>query len=225
MQSKEHWENVYSTKAADAVSWFQRHAEHSLRLIHDTKIPKSAAIIDVGGGASVLVDNLLAEGYSNITVLDISGAALNATKQRLRADAERVRWIEADITCAPLDTGAYHLWHDRAAFHFLTDPDERKIYVETMSRAVKSGGHVIVATFAEDGPTKCSGLPVMRYSAEGLRSQFGNQFTLVEHVTGPTNSLRHRAAVQTIAASENRRRFRIYRGDNADGAQDVRRST
>ena len=185
MQSKEHWEHVYSTKATNAVSWFQEHAEHSLRLVRKTNISKSAAIIDIGGGASTFVDDLIADGYTNITVLDISRAALEAAKQRLGANAGRVDWIEADATKASLPTHAYDLWHDRAAFHFLIDPDDRKIYVAAVLQAVKPGGHVIVATFAEDGPMKCSGLPVMRYDAEELRAQFGDSFTLVDHFKQP----------------------------------------
>ena len=181
MQSKAHWERVYSSKATDAVSWFQVHAETSLRLIKETGLPRDGAIIDVGGGASTLVDDLLALGYSNLTVLDLSAAALRAAKERLGSDADKITWLEADITKVELARDAYDLWHDRAVFHFLTRDEDRHAYVEAVLRAVKPGGHVIVATFAEDGPEQCSGLPVMRYSAEALHAEFGAPFTLVRH--------------------------------------------
>ena len=181
MQSKEHWERVYSTKAVDAVSWFQAHAETSLRLIDGTAVPLNAAIVDVGGGASTLVDDLLARGYANVTVLDISAAALRAAQDRLGSRAGLARWVEADITKVELPPRYYDVWHDRAVFHFLTDAQERHAYVDALLHAVKPGGHVIVATFAEDGPTQCSGLPVRRYSAAELHSEFGAPFTLVRH--------------------------------------------
>ena len=181
MQSKEHWENVYTTKAIDAVSWFQEHAENSLKLIQQTGVPLSAAIIDIGGGASTLVDDLLAKGYSNLSVLDLSAAALNASQTRLGAKASDVNWVVADITKADLPVQSYDVWHDRAVFHFLTSAEDRQAYVQTVLRAVKPGGHVIVATFAEDGPLQCSGLPVMRYNPDELHAEFGEPFTLVHH--------------------------------------------
>ena len=184
MQKKAHWEQVYSTKEIDAVSWFQAHAELSVRLIHDTGVPLTAAIIDVGGGASTLVDDLLHNGYSRISVLDLSAAALAAARQRLGARAVAVQWLEANVTDVGLPSHAYDVWHDRAVFHFLTSPEERQAYVRTVLRAVKPGGHVIVATFAEDGPSQCSGLPVNRYSANQLHGEFckfGEPFTLLHH--------------------------------------------
>ena len=181
MPSKEHWEQVYSSKATDAVSWFQPQAERSLRLIGETAVPRSAAIIDIGGGASTLVDGLLAAGYSNITVLDLSAAALTTSRKRLRALANQVEWRVADITRCELPALAYDVWHDRAVFHFLTDPGDRQAYVQLVLRSLKTGGHAIISTFAEDGPEKCSGLPVMRYSADGLLDQFGAAFELVKH--------------------------------------------
>ncbi|MBB3059879.1 class I SAM-dependent methyltransferase [Microbulbifer rhizosphaerae] len=179
MQSKSHWEKVYTTKSEDEVSWFQEHAEVSLKLIEQTGAPKSAQIIDVGGGASTLVDDLLDRGYENLTVLDLSGAALESAKRRLGTKSERVQWLEANILETTLPERAYDIWHDRAVFHFLTKPEERKAYVKTVLRSVKPGGHVIVATFAEDGPEKCSGLPVMRYSADQLHGEFGAPFDLL----------------------------------------------
>jgi ubiquinone/menaquinone biosynthesis C-methylase UbiE len=181
MQGKQHWEQVYQTKSTDAVSWYQEHAERSLALIHDTGVQKNAAIIDVGGGASTLVDDLLAEGYSNLSVLDLSGAALAAARHRLGQRADSVRWIEADVTQLELPYHHYDIWHDRAVFHFLTDEADRQAYVRQVFHAVKPGGHVIVATFAEDGPEQCSGLPVMRYSADQLHDQFGEAFRLERH--------------------------------------------
>jgi SAM-dependent methyltransferase len=179
MSSRQHWDTVYGSKAPDAVSWFQAHAERSLRLIQKTCVPTSAAILDVGGGASTLVDDLLTLDYGDVTVMDLSAAALAAAQSRLGARAERVKWRVADVTSVTLDEASVDVWHDRAVFHFLTTADQRAAYVRTLLHAVKPGGHVIVATFAEDGPDKCSGLPVMRYSATALHAEFGSAFTLV----------------------------------------------
>lgn len=181
MQSKDHWETVYSTKASDAVSWFQPHADFSVGLIKATGAGHEASIIDVGGGASTLVDDLLANGYTDLTVLDLSASALAAARNRLGAKAANVRWIEADITKADLPGHQFDIWHDRAVFHFLTTPEDRAAYVRTVFHSVKPGGHVIVATFAEDGPNQCSGLPVMRYRPDELHAEFGEAFSLLHH--------------------------------------------
>jgi 2-polyprenyl-3-methyl-5-hydroxy-6-metoxy-1,4-benzoquinol methylase len=181
MQPKSHWEKVYSSKASTAVSWFQEHAERSLQLIRDTGVARSGAIIDVGGGASTLVDDLLNDAYSDLTVLDLSGCALAAAQTRLGTASQRVKWLEANIIEVRLPIHAYDIWHDRAVYHFLTSPLEREAYVQAVQHTVKPGGHVIVATFAPDGPSQCSGLPVMRYSASQLHAQFGKPFTLVRH--------------------------------------------
>ncbi len=181
MQSKEHWERVYTTKPMDSVSWYQTHAELSLKLIHETALPLTASIIDVGGGASTLVDDLLDEGYRSITVLDLSSAALLAAQARLGELAKTVFWLEANITEVELPIQTYDIWHDRAVFHFLTSAEERRAYVAAVLGAVKPGGYAIVATFAEDGPLQCSGLPVMRYSATELHAEFGTRFTLLKH--------------------------------------------
>ncbi|MEB0008350.1 class I SAM-dependent methyltransferase [Pseudomonas sp. RTB3] len=181
MQSKEHWENVYTTKAADEVSWFQEHAALSLKLIREAGVPPTASIIDVGGGASTLVDDLLANGYENVTVLDLSGKALATAKARLGTLASKVQWLEANIIETKLDSNAYDVWHDRAVFHFLITTEERHAYVQAVLRAVKPGGLVIVATFAEDGPSKCSGLSVMRYDANELHAEFGEPFIMLGH--------------------------------------------
>ena len=181
MESKNHWENVYTSKRETEVSWFQEHAHLSLKIISDANIPTSASIIDVGGGASTLVDDLLFNGYKRVTVLDLSEAAMIVAKARVGANDSEVRWLNADILTVDLPTHSYDVWHDRAVFHFLTTEAQRHVYVQKVLAAVKPGGLVIVATFAEDGPTICSGLPVMRYSASGLHSEFGESFELLGH--------------------------------------------
>jgi len=181
MPSKEHWEDIYSTKTTDEVSWFQEHAALSLKLIRDARVSLTSSIIDVGGGASTLVDDLLSNGYENITVLDLSGTALAKAKTRLGSRASSVQWLEANVIEAELPALTYDVWHDRAVFHFLTTAEERHAYVLAVLRAAKPGGLVIVATFAEDGPSKCSGLPVMRYGANELHAEFGEPFLLLGH--------------------------------------------
>jgi SAM-dependent methyltransferase len=175
-----HWENVFGSKAADQVSWYRPHLEISLDLIERRAPERSAAIIDVGAGESTLVDDLLAHGYRDLTVLDVSHTAIDATRKRLGSAADRVRWITGDITRADLASGSFDVWHDRAVFHFLTDPGERKLYVDSVLKAVKRGGHVIVSTFGPQGPVKCSGLDVMRYDAHALHDQFGKRFRIEE---------------------------------------------
>ncbi|MDO8909437.1 MAG: class I SAM-dependent methyltransferase [Pseudohongiella sp.] len=179
MQTKEHWEQVYSTNAVDEVSWFQDHAELSMKIIRDNKVAKTARIIDVGGGASTFADDLLDDGYQALTVLDLSAAALEKARSRLGVKASTVKWLDANILDVELPAHYYDVWHDRAVFHFLTSVEERQRYVEQVVHAVKPGGLVIVATFAEDGPEKCSGLPVMRYSKDALHAEFGQPFVLL----------------------------------------------
>ncbi len=180
MDAKSHWEKVYATKAPDAVSWYRAHLETSLALIERAAPDPSSSIIDVGGGESTLVDDLLAGGYENITILDVSQTAMDVTKTRLGLAAEQVHWLVADITEAQLEPGAYDVWHDRAVFHFLTTSEHCVAYVRQVAHAVKPGGHVIISTFGPEGPTKCSGLDVIRYDAESLHDQFGVRFRLVE---------------------------------------------
>jgi 2-polyprenyl-3-methyl-5-hydroxy-6-metoxy-1,4-benzoquinol methylase len=177
---KTHWEKVYGSKAPDQVSWYRRHLESSVSLIERAAASLSAAIIDVGGGESTLVDDLLSRNYQNVTVLDVSQTAIDVTKRRLKESAERVHWITADVTKTNFAPKAYDVWHDRAVFHFLTSIEQRVAYIGKVARAVKPGGHVIVATFGPEGPTKCSGLDVIRYDAESLHDQFGRRFRLVE---------------------------------------------
>lgn len=181
MTSKAHWEGVYSNKSSQSVSWYQPHANESLRLIKASAVSTDSCIIDVGGGASTLADDLLSSGFPNLSVLDLSVEALNVARRRLGAKADSVRWLEGDITSVALPKHAFDVWHDRAVFHFLTDPADRATYVRQVLHAVKPGGHVIVATFAADGPTQCSGLPVARYTPEGLHEAFGTPFKLLEH--------------------------------------------
>ncbi len=180
MDIKQHWEGIYQTKAPGQRSWTQEHADVSLEMIRRTKLPVSAQVIDVGGGSSPLVDDLLAAGYQNITVLDISGTALEAAQERLRSGAAAVTWLEADITQVVLPGHAFDLWHDRAVFHFLVDPQQRQRYVETARRSVRPGGQLVMATFALDGPQDCSGLDVMRYDAASLSRELGSDFQFIE---------------------------------------------
>ncbi len=179
MEIKTHWEEVYETKDSNEVSWFQEHPELSLQFIERTSIDNSGQVIDVGGGASTLVDNLLDRGYQNITVLDISAAALHVAQERLGLKANAVTWLESDITQVQLPHQFYDVWHDRAVFHFLTRATDRQQYVEAVTHSVKAGGHVIIATFGVDGPSRCSNLEVVRYNSDSLYDEFGDNFDLV----------------------------------------------
>ena len=181
MTSKNHWETIYATKAPESLSWYEANADDSLRLLQAAGLPLDAAIIDVGGGASTLVDDLLNLGYQRITVLDLSGAALAVSRERLGARAAAGQWLEADILTATLPAHAYDVWHDRAVFHFLTSPADQQAYVRAVLQALKPGGTLLLATFAEDGPTTCSGLPVVRYSPERLQETLGTAFFLLGH--------------------------------------------
>jgi len=180
MDTKTHWEKIYTTTAPDSVSWYRAHLDTSLALIERAADARSASIIDIGAGESTLVDDLLLRGYKNLTVLDVSQTAIEVTKKRLGSMAEQVRWLVADISEVELKPHSYDLWHDRAVFHFLTTPAQRLAYVRQVTRAVKPGGHVIVSTFGPEGPMKCSGLEVMRYDAESLHDEFGARFRLIE---------------------------------------------
>ena len=174
-----HWQNVYTTKDEKAVSWFQKRPDISIDLIRATGVDANASIIDIGGGAARLVDTLLDEGFEAVTVLDLSEKALATSKARLGARGKRVQWIVADITMwEPSQT--CDVWHDRAALHFLTDPKDRAAYAECVSRAVRPGGHIIIGTFAPDGPERCSGLPVVRHDAGTLGELLGPSFKLAE---------------------------------------------
>jgi len=173
-----HWQNIYTSKGENEVSWFQESPASSLALIAETGARPASGIIDIGGGASRLVDHLIEQGFRDVTVLDLSAAALETAKARLGERADKARWLVADATTwAPSRT--YDVWHDRAAFHFLTEEHDRDAYVTRLRKALKIGGHAIMATFALDGPEKCSGLPVMRYDATRLAQALGFGFNLL----------------------------------------------
>lgn len=180
MSRADHWEHVYQTKGPDTVSWFQAEARLSRQLIEAWAPVRSSTIIDIGAGASTLVDGLLDAGYTALTVLDISPAALAIACRRVGVHASRIEWLAADILEAPLADQAFDVWHDRAVFHFLTAEADRRRYVAQVQRAVRPGGLVIVATFADDGPLRCSGLDVVRYSPTQLHAEFGASFALIE---------------------------------------------
>lgn len=174
-----HWESVYTTKGENEVSWFQENPAPSLELIAQVGAISASAIIDIGGGAARLVDNLVERGFEDVTVLDLSEAALEAAKARLGDRAAQVHWIVADATAwEPLR--AYDIWHDRAAFHFLTEDRDRAAYIARLERALKVGGYAIIATFALDGPERCSGLPVVRYEPVSLGRALGRAFQFVD---------------------------------------------
>ena len=180
MNPAQHWEGVYRRKRPTEVSWYRPHLDVSLNLVTVASTPASA-IVDVGAGESTLIDDLLALGYRNLTAMDISSTALDVAAARLGEDARSVTWLCGDVRNFAFGGHAYDVWHDRAVFHFLTDPDDRAAYVQQCLRAVRTGGHVIVATFGPEGPSTCSGLPVARYSAETLHAEFGRSFQLVTH--------------------------------------------
>jgi len=180
MSIEEHWDGVYRTRQPDEVSWFRTHLDTSLNLIERTGVAADAPIVDVGGGASTLVDDLLAAGYRNITVVDVSATALEFARNRVGDRTSGVMWVAADATRVDLPAAHFRVWHDRAVFHFLTDSEDRRRYVEQVRHAVAPGGHVIVATFGPQGPQRCSGLPTARYDADALHAEFGDEFELVE---------------------------------------------
>ena len=183
MNNKQHWEKVYTSKSPDEVSWFSPHLETSLNLIHQATRDKNAAIIDIGGGEATLVDDLLSEGYQDISVLDISQKAIDVSRSRIGEKSNQVHWYCTDITSATLPENHFDVWHDRAVFHFLTENDQRVKYVEQVMRSVKHGGYVIVSTFGPEGPEKCSGLDVVRYDATSLHGEFGKTFKLINSST------------------------------------------
>lgn len=174
---QEHWAEVYTTKPADTVSWYQPTPKPSLRTLDDLQVPVTASLIDIGGGASRLVDYLLGRGWSDVTVLDIAAPALEVTRKRLGQAGARVRWLLADMT-SWLPDRAYDVWHDRAVFHFLTEPEQRVAYRSALEAGTSPGSFVIVATFAPDGPERCSGLPVRRYDAAMLAAELDSSFDL-----------------------------------------------
>ena len=179
MDRKEYWESVYRSKQPTEVSWYQARADLSAQIIKLVVRDHAAPIIDVGGGASVLTSQLYVAGYTDLTVLDISGSAIAAAKSTLGPNAPRIHWMEADILTVDLPPACYQFWHDRAVFHFLTDAAARSRYVQQVRHAVQPGGHLLIATFAEDGPTRCSGLDVVRYAPAALAAELGPGFAFV----------------------------------------------
>jgi len=179
LDRKAHWERIYRDKEESDTSWFQPRPETSLALVEATGEPVDAPFIDVGGGTSRLVDHLLERGWKNLCVLDISGTALEKSRQRLGPRADSVQWLEADLLEADLP-GPWRIWHDRAVFHFLTDEDARQRYLQQLRRHLAPGGHLVIATFGPEGPEACSGLPVRRYSPGQLAEVLGNRFELEE---------------------------------------------
>jgi SAM-dependent methyltransferase len=178
MDSQQHWEHVYAAKSAAKRSWFQPHLETSLTLIRRVASDLTTPILDVGAGESTLVDDLLSAGYTDLSVLDISQQALDHSRTRLGPAAAKVTWLRADLLTAQLPQHHFGLWHDRAVFHFLTSPVNRAAYVQQVASTLRPGGHVILATFTPEGPTRCSGLPVMRHDAASILREFGSHFHL-----------------------------------------------
>jgi SAM-dependent methyltransferase len=181
MTQKKHWEKVYSDKPSEKLGWYKLHLQTSLTWIKELGLGADAPIIDVGGGASTLVDDLLDAGYRSITVLDISEKALSSARARLGKKADLVTWLNGDITSVDLPAHQYRLWHDRAAFHFLTELDQQRKYRDRLLKALNPGGHLIIGIFAPEAPPKCSGLPVQRYSQDQLSNTLGGEFELVRH--------------------------------------------
>ena len=181
MDKTAHWDTLYRSTAPDRVSWYQAEPEPSLRMIRQ-HVPLTANIIDVGGGASTLVDGLLSAGYRRITVLDLSSAALAIDRARLAGRAAGLTWIEGDILTVALPSEEFQLWHDRAVFHFLTTAADRGRYLQQLRRALAKTGYVLIATFAPEGPPRCSGLDVVRYSPEQLLAELGPEFQIVDSV-------------------------------------------
>lgn len=179
MNRQQHWEAVYESKSEREVSWYQPHLEKSLRLIQDCGVGTAGSLIDVGGGASTLVDDLLDAGFLQVTVLDVSGSAIEGVRSRLGSRASSVNWITGDVLTVDLPTAHYDLWHDRAVFHFLTSEDDRATYVRRLTESLRPQGQLVIATFGPDGPTQCSGLDVVRYTAESLGDELGPEFHLV----------------------------------------------
>jgi len=183
MDRAAHWDKIYGNKQPTELSWYRAHLDTSLHLIGNAAPSRDARVVDIGGGESTLVDDLLARGYANLSVLDISATALAVARARLGAAADRVKWLCGDVTTCVLEPHTYDVWHDRATFHFLTAEPDRMAYARQVAQAVKPHGHVIVATFGPAGPTKCSGLDVVRYDPQRLHEHFANGFQLVQHLT------------------------------------------
>jgi SAM-dependent methyltransferase len=181
MSERDHWEEVYSTKVTEKLGWYEPHLQTSLTWIKELSLVADAPIIDIGGGASTLADDLLDAGYRSITVLDISEKALSSVRTRLGERAELITWLGGNVTSVDLPTHYFEVWHDRAVFHFLTLLEQKRKYRNNLLKALKPGGHLIIGTFAPEAPPKCSGLPVERYRPNQLKNTFGGEFELKQH--------------------------------------------
>lgn len=190
--SKDHWENIYDTRKLTDVSWYQPIPETSLKFVAESTIPKTARIIDIGGGDSFFVDHLISEGYLDITVLDISEKALNRAKNRLGKDAVKVKWVVSDASKFHPEE-QYDFWHDRAAFHFLTEEKDIQSYFTALLKGIKPGGHLVLGTFSENGPTKCSGIPIRQYSEKSMEDLLKPEFEKVRCL-----SVNHETPFQTV---------------------------
>lgn len=182
MDRKAHWEKIFSDKAPEQLTWYQAQPQQSLQLVTESGLHRKARIIDVGGGTSLLAGCLSDAGYERVTVLDIAGAALKENRRQVGKRAAAITWVEADVTRPPLSANCYDLWHDRAVFHFLVEPEDQERYRNALQRSLRRGGHLILATFAIDGPEQCSGLDVVRYGPEKIQAIFGNDFQLLRSV-------------------------------------------
>jgi len=179
MDTRERWDAIYGKRGPKGVSWYRPHLDRSLHFVDQAGLPPDAAILDVGGGASTLVDDLLARGFGDVTVMDLSRKAIAQAKERLGRRAADATWLVGDVTKVELPAHRYDFWHDRAVFHFLTEEAGRRRYVSAVRHALKANGQIVVATFGPSGPERCSGLPVVRYDAEGIHAQFGREFRIV----------------------------------------------
>jgi SAM-dependent methyltransferase len=194
VNQKQHWEDIYITKEETDFSWFQEYPKTSVEFLSLFQLPKNASIIDIGGGDSHFVDALLDLGYENISVLDISGTAIDRAKKRLGEKAKNVNWIVSDITTFT-PTAQFDFWHDRAAFHFLTTTNKIEKYVQIAENAIHTNGYLILGTFSENGPAKCSGLEIKQYSAASMSTQFEKQFERIKCIeethTTPNKTLQN----------------------------------
>lgn len=185
MDRERHWNDRYSTTTVEKLGWFRVHLERSLQWIDELGLSHDASIIDIGAGASTLVDDLMERGFTDISALDVSAEALAITRKRLGEKAAGVEWYVADVTSAELPEASFDLWHDRAVFHFLTDEPDRDLYRQALSRALRPSGHLLIGVFSPEAPPKCSGLPVERYTLEQLEAEFSSDFELVREGSDP----------------------------------------
>ncbi len=181
MSNSEHWQRIYSSHGAQRVGWYAPHLATSLEWIAALKLPPEEPIIDIGGGASTLAEDLLGLGHKDLHVLDLSERAMALARERLGSTANSISWLQGDVTEVDLPWRHFAVWHDRAAFHFLIEPEQKRLYLEKICGALKTGGHLIIGTFGTEAPAKCSGLPVQRYTAESLASTLGAPFKLIRH--------------------------------------------